>query len=126
MMLRPESPTAVVSFAAALSRRQQARAAGLHPDHWYAVEDAARPRRGACREYWRSISDAASSSMILGFQGLPQNPLNQRPTMALLLVSRDMSSTLLCWDACRRAHHYLGVTAAYIRILRFASSGLTD
>jgi SnoaL-like polyketide cyclase len=35
------------------------------------------------------VSSAESSSMILGFQGLAQNPSNQRPTMALLSVSRD-------------------------------------
>ena len=59
MMLRPESPTAVPSFAAALSRRQQARAAGLHPDHWYAVEYAAAVRVGRVVEtrFWgRSIA----------------------------------------------------------------------
>src|SRR5271168_552886 len=36
--------------------------------------------------------------MILGFQGLAQNPLNQRPTVALFSISRDMSSTLLCCE----------------------------
>src|SRR5215467_9544075 len=32
--------------------------------------------------------------MIPGFQGLPQNPSNQRPTMALLSCSRDMTDPL--------------------------------
>jgi len=32
--------------------------------------------------------------MIPGFQGLPQNPSNQRPTMALLSCSRDMTDLL--------------------------------
>src|SRR5580658_4817737 len=39
------------------------------------------------------MSGAASSSTILGFHGLPQNPPNQRPTMALLSCSRDMSAS---------------------------------
>jgi phenylpropionate dioxygenase-like ring-hydroxylating dioxygenase large terminal subunit len=58
MMPRPRSAAAVPSFAAARSRRQQARAAGLHPDHWYAVEYAAAVRVGRVVEtqFWgRSI-----------------------------------------------------------------------
>src|SRR5207237_10503684 len=51
---------------------------------------SSRPGRGACSEYWSRISGAASSSMILGFQGLPQKPSNQRPTIALLSCSRDI------------------------------------
>src|SRR3977135_2164574 len=53
-----------------------------------------RPRRGACSEYCSKISGAASSSMIPGFQGLPQNPSNQRPTIALLSCSRDIFDPL--------------------------------
>src|ERR1700720_3916096 len=55
---------------------------------------SSRPRRGAWSEYWSKISGAASSSMISGFQGLPQNPSNQRPTMALLSCSRDILEPL--------------------------------
>src|SRR5215468_5273227 len=41
------------------------------------------------------MSGAASSSIMLGFQGLPQNPLNQRPTSSLL-SSFDMTLLLSC------------------------------
>src|SRR5580692_3448024 len=62
---------------------------------------SSRPRRGACREYCSSMSSAASSSMMLGFQGLPQNPPNQRPTMALLSCSRDITGPPMLWlKAC--------------------------
>ncbi len=59
MMLRPQSPNVVPSFAAARTRRQQARAAGLHPDYWYAVEYAAAVPVGRIVEarFWgRSIA----------------------------------------------------------------------
>src|SRR6266498_1952105 len=51
---------------------------------------SSRPRRGACNEYCSRIFGAASSSMIAGSHGLPQKPVNHRPTTALLLVSFDM------------------------------------
>ena len=42
-----DQPATPPSFEQAKTRRQRARATGLHPDHWYAVEyDAALPRRG--------------------------------------------------------------------------------
>src|ERR1051325_4316047 len=56
---------------------------------------SSRPRRGACSEYCRSISGAANSSTISGFQGLPQNSLNQRPTISLLF-SVDITLLLIC------------------------------
>src|SRR5437764_2439925 len=59
-----------------------------------------RPRRGACSEYWSSMSGAASSSMICGFHGLPQNPSNQRPTRALFSCSRNICVSP---DAVKRA-----------------------
>src|ERR1700730_16348525 len=42
--------------------------------------------------------------MIPGFQGLPQNPSNQRPTMALFSCSRDIFDPLglglkACWPS---------------------------
>ena len=46
-------------FAAATNLRQKARAAGLHPDHWYAVEHDKRLTRGRVVEvrFWnRSIA----------------------------------------------------------------------
>src|SRR3954464_7738191 len=49
-----------------------------------------RPRRGACSEYCSRMLGAASSSIIAGSQGLPQNAANHRPTISLLLVSFDM------------------------------------
>src|SRR6266436_9629555 len=58
------------------------------------LRTSSRPRRGAWSEYWSKISGAASSSMISGFQGLPQNPSNQRPTIALLSCSRDIFDPL--------------------------------
>src|SRR5262249_24069430 len=44
------------SFEAARNRRQRARAAGLHPDYWYAVEyDRAVPRGGAVEvRFWNT------------------------------------------------------------------------
>jgi 4beta-methylsterol monooxygenase len=50
---------ASLAYAAARSYRQKARAAGLHPDHWYAVEyDALIPRQGVVEvKFWgRSIA----------------------------------------------------------------------
>ena len=68
MMLRPQSPSVVPSFAAARTRRQQARAAGLHPDHWYAVEYAAAVPVGRIVEtrFWgRSIALFRSSDGVV-------------------------------------------------------------
>src|SRR6266705_2013831 len=46
---------------------------------------------------------AASSSITLGFQGLPQNSVNQRPTMALFSCSLDMADApSRCWRPDRR------------------------
>src|ERR1700722_10224803 len=45
---------------------------------------SSRPRRGSCREYFKSISGAAISSTTARFTSLPQNSVNQRPTTALL------------------------------------------
>src|SRR5579864_8398462 len=86
---------------------------------------SSRPRRGACSEYCRRISGAASSSMILGFQGLPQNPSNQRPTIALLSCSRDIFDPSWCCGE-RRAAFRRGVSTSWVRvvdtrILRFDS-----
>src|SRR4029077_11941222 len=50
---------------------------------------ASRPRRGACIEYSKRMSGAAISSMTAGFHGVPQNSVNQRPTIALF--SSDMT-----------------------------------
>src|SRR5260370_11126325 len=55
---------------------------------------SSRPRRGACREYCRSMSGAASSSTTLSLQVSPQNSVNQRPTRALLSSSLDSRSTV--------------------------------
>ena len=54
---------------------------------------SSRPRRGACREYCRTMSGAASSSTTLSLQVSPQNSVNQRPTRALLSSSLDMNET---------------------------------
>src|SRR5215475_11603685 len=43
-----------------------------------------RPRRGSCREYLSSMSGEAISSTTARLTCLPQNSVNQRPTMALL------------------------------------------
>lgn len=51
---------------------------------------SSRPRRGACNEYRSSMSGAARLSTTLRFHGLPQNSLNQRPTMALFSCSLDL------------------------------------
>src|ERR1700675_2935384 len=48
------------------------------------------PLRGACSEYCRSRSGAASSSTMSRLQVLPQKSVNQRPTIALLSSSLDM------------------------------------
>src|SRR5205814_922524 len=86
---------------------------------------SSRPRRGACSEYWSKISGAASSSMILGFQGLPQNPANQRPTIALLSCWRDIFDPLGAVDkgvlAFRRGVSTSWVGGVDTRILRFDS-----
>src|SRR6266536_1968260 len=58
---------------------------------------SSRPRRGACSEYCKRMLGAPSSSTILRFQGLPQNSLNQRPTIALLSCSFDMVTS---FDLC--------------------------
>src|SRR5262245_22873614 len=57
---------------------------------------SSRPRRGACNEYCNSMSGAASWSMTLGFQVLPQNSVNHRPTIALLLSRVEGSATAVC------------------------------
>src|ERR1700737_4333886 len=44
---------------------------------------AARPFFGSCIGEWTNMSDVASSFTILGFQGFPQNSLNQRATAFL-------------------------------------------
>src|SRR5215472_17155463 len=49
-----------------------------------------RPRHGACNEYSKRMSGAANSSITAGLKSLPQNSVNQRPTMALF-SSTDMS-----------------------------------
>src|ERR1700680_1688281 len=54
---------------------------------------SARPRRGACSEYCKRMSAVQSSSTIAGFQVLPQNSVNHRPTMALLSCSFDMMNS---------------------------------
>src|SRR5260370_38861943 len=60
--------------------------------------------------------------MISGFQGLPQNPSNQRPTIALLSCSRDIFSTLIAVNegalAFWRGVSTLGVRVVDIRFLR--------
>ena len=56
---RPGDDPAVPAFERARTRRQMARAAGLHPDHWYAVEHSHALRPGAVIEtrFWqRSIA----------------------------------------------------------------------
>src|SRR5262249_51516334 len=50
---------------------------------------SSRPRHGACSEYSKRISGPASSSITAGLKSLPQNSVNQRPTMALF-SSSDM------------------------------------
>src|SRR6267142_1420914 len=86
---------------------------------------SSRPRRGAWSEYWSKISGAASSSMILGFQGLPQNPSNQRPTTALLSCSPDIFDPLDAGDkgvpAFRRGVSTSCIGVVDTRILRFDS-----
>src|SRR4029077_17474388 len=71
------------------------------------------------------MSGAASSSMILGFQGLPQNPSNQRPTIALLSCSRDIFDPLGAVNkdatAFRRGVFTSWVRVGDNRILRFDS-----
>ena len=59
------------------------------------------PRRGACSEYCRSMSGAAARRHP-EIAGLPQNPVNQRPTIALLSLSFDMTLFLpFCvWFTC--------------------------
>jgi phenylpropionate dioxygenase-like ring-hydroxylating dioxygenase large terminal subunit len=59
MPLRSQEAAGAPSFDAARNRRQQARAAGLHPDYWYAVEYAAAIPVGHVAEtrFWgRSIA----------------------------------------------------------------------
>src|SRR5580698_9870493 len=53
------------------------------------------PFRGACNEYCRSMSGAASSSTMSRLHALPQKSVNQRPTMALLSSSLDMVNSSL-------------------------------
>src|SRR5580700_5225583 len=68
---------------------------------------------------------AASSSMICGFHGLPQNPSNQRPTTALLSCSRDITDPPMLWLKLRLSIDE-GVSTSRvgggdIRFLRFDS-----
>src|ERR1700722_14671361 len=44
---------------------------------------AARPFFGSCIGWWTHMSNVASSFTILGFQGFPQNSLNQRAAVFL-------------------------------------------
>ena len=44
--LSGHAPSPPPSFEQAVGRRQKARAAGLDPDYWYAVEESRRLRRG--------------------------------------------------------------------------------
>lgn len=60
-MVRPRSPLTAVagtppSFLEAHNRRQKARAAGLHPDYWYAVEYERALQPGQVREvtFWNT------------------------------------------------------------------------
>src|SRR5262244_3341902 len=53
---------------------------------------SSRPRRGACMEYSKRMSGAASSSMMAGFHGFPQNWVNQRATIALFSSDIVVSS----------------------------------
>src|SRR5258705_5065550 len=69
---------------------------------------SARPRRGACNEYCKRMSAVQSSSTIAGFQVLPQNSVNHRPTMALWSCSFDMMNSfarLLLPDRARGWRH---------------------
>src|SRR5215813_4259163 len=61
---------------------------------------SSRPRRGACIEYSKRVSGAASSSTTDGFHGLPQNSVNQRPTMDLFCA--DMMISFRAVNARRR------------------------
>src|SRR6185437_8369874 len=54
-----------------------------------------RPRQGACREYSKRMSGAARSSMTAGLKSLPQNSVNQRPTISLF-SSTGMFVPFLC------------------------------
>src|ERR1700722_7695470 len=45
---------------------------------------SSRPRRGACSEYFKSMSGAAISSTTARLTLLPQNSVTQRPSTALL------------------------------------------
>src|ERR1700677_3637561 len=59
MMTKPPTGTPPPTFEAARTRRQKARAAGLDPNYWYAVEQSNRLRRGQVLEttFWgRSIA----------------------------------------------------------------------
>src|ERR1700677_116429 len=57
---------------------------------------SSRPRRRACSEYFRSMSGAPISSTTARFTLLPQNSVNQRPTMALLSSCLLMKMDPLC------------------------------
>src|SRR5262245_57892832 len=65
---------------------------------------SSRPRRGSCSEYLSSMSGAAISSTTPSLTPLPQNSVNQRPTVALL------SSSLLIGmaprDSSREDHRH--------------------
>src|SRR5262245_47027037 len=53
---------------------------------------SSRPRHGACSEYSKRMSGAASSSITAGSNSAPQNSVNQRPTI-FLFSSTDTSTT---------------------------------
>src|SRR5471032_86427 len=69
---------------------------------------SARPRRGACSEYCKRMSGAASSSTIPGFQVLPQNSMNQRPTTALFSCSLDMMNSFIAAVTIGPRHKFRG------------------
>src|SRR5262245_22722433 len=64
------------------------------------------PRRGSCSEYLSSMSGAAIWSMTARLTVLPQNSVNQRPTMALLsscLLTESPPHELSCEDHRNRS-----------------------
>src|ERR1700730_12469312 len=78
---------------------------------------SARPRRGACNEYCRSMLGAASSSTMPRLQVSPQNSVNQRPTMVLLSSSFDTVfsfAAVLRRTHARFAHARMNVTAVVL------------
>src|SRR6516164_1790523 len=88
------------------------------------LRTSSRPRRGACSEYCSRISGAASSSMIAGFHGFPQNPSNQRPMMSLLSCSRDMIDPLHISKAVVVANRRVPGIPGDCFVTRIAQQGL--